>query len=78
MEKNNTNAQIIIRKYDCTKTLDIAHEIGRLCIDQSRSEEGCENCILGEYCDSASGLYADYITEEVIRNMQYWSDTHPE
>lgn len=58
-----------MKKYDCTRTLDFGHERNRLC----KSYEECEGCLL------SGGHCVDFIfTEEQIRNLQKWSDEHPE
>jgi hypothetical protein len=58
-----------MKKYDCTRTLDFGHERNRLC----KSYAECEGCLL------SGGHCVDFIfTEEQIRNLQKWSDEHPE
>lgn len=61
-------------KYDCSKTMDYAHERNRMCdADKSRS---CYNCPLkgvGESC-----FHIRFITQEHIDIIQKWSDEHPE
>lgn len=58
-------------KYDCSKTLDYAHEVMRMC-----KQTSCENCLIihGE-CISLS---IKDITKERIDIVQKWSDEHPE
>jgi len=56
-------------KYDCTKTLDYAHEYRRMC-----SSTCCDVCPLSvlDYC------IMEGVTEEHIAILQKWSDEHPE
>lgn len=61
-------------KYDCSKTLDYAHERNRMC--NAANIEDCDNCPLrgvGEDCYNTR-----YITQEHIDIVQKWSDEHPE
>lgn len=60
-----------MKKYDCSKTLDFAHELKRIC--NSYPTCGC-GCPLKEHsCTTMSG-----ITQECIDVLQKWSDEHPE
>lgn len=62
-----------MNKYDCSKTLDYAHEHKRMC--DFRSGTTCEGCPLDDkdlYCDT------DYITQKEIDAVQKWSNEHPE
>ena len=56
-------------KYDCTKTLDYAHEFMRLHDEQ----DSCEACPLYGY-----GCSLGTISEKHIKSVQKWSDEHPE
>ena len=61
-----------MKKYDCTKALDLIHEYRRLC---DSHPAGCDNdCPLCgmDYCN----LYS--FDEDKIALLQKWSDEHPE
>ena len=57
-----------MKKYDCNKTLDYSHELGRIC----RSCD-CAECLVGHLPCSV-----DRVTQEHIDIVQKWSDEHPE
>ena len=59
-------------KYDCSKTLDYAHERGRMC----DAVNDCDNCKLQGVGGSCFHTYL--ITQEHIDIVQKWSDKHPE
>ena len=67
-------------KYDCTKTLDYAHEERRLCDSKIKEKLGlrthdCKDCELNNHpCSLASGE----VTQTEIDIVQKWSDEHPE
>ena len=54
-------------KYDCSKTIDYAHEFTRMC------DDGCGVCPLYK-----AGCGLKKLTEETIAIVQKWSDEHPE
>lgn len=58
-------------KYDCSKTLDYAHERNRMC-----DPVDCGNCKLRGVRESCFQAYL--ITQEYIDIVQKWSDEHPE
>ena len=58
-------------KYDCSKTLDYAHEVMRMC-----KQTSCENCLI-KHGECISIGIKD-ITKERIDIVQKWSDEHPE
>lgn len=53
-------------KYDCSKTLDYAHEFKRFCDGKT----DCKSCEIG--CEAGDTL------QEHIDRLQKWSDAHPE
>ena len=59
-----------MKKYDCSKTLDYAHEFKRMCVGRSCRGDHCP--FLGKSCSP------DSITDEHIQILQKWSDEHPE
>ena len=62
-------------KYDCSKTLDYAHERRRMC-DAFDKDGDCDKCQLqgvGGNCYNTRS-----ITQEHIDIVQKWSDEHPE
>ena len=62
-----------MKKYDCSKALDLIHEYRRLCLDLHSA--GCENDC--PFCDMGNcGL--DFFDEDKIALLQKWSDEHPE
>lgn len=60
-------------KYDCTKTIDYAHELQRMCAanDDGRACSGCP--LFGLGCSESKD-----ITERYVSIVQKWSDEHPE
>lgn len=62
-----------MKKYDCSKVLDYARERGRLC----SSHRNCNTCPLKREkffsCTDIRG-----VAEIDIKNLQKWSDEHPE
>ena len=59
-------------KYDCTKTLDYAHEFTRMC------DAGCVACPLHRTELRKGECALRKLTEETIAIVQKWSDEHPE
>lgn len=59
-----------MKKYDCSKALDYAHEVARMCHSFSECNNGCP--LESKYCE------IKYITQEYIDLVQKWSDSHPE
>lgn len=56
-------------KYDCSKTLDFAHEISRMC----KMGRGCEECPLNNDLGCVIDLCCDDI-RNIIDEVQKWSD----
>lgn len=63
-----------MKKYDVSKVLDFAHEMNRMC-EMYMDSLSCGFCPYAsdEFCDTL-----EYLTEEKIRKLQEWSDSHPE
>ena len=62
-----------MKKYDCNKTADFAHEAKRMCEHYVEKTGQCIKCPLYEAeCD------IDKITNRVVDIVQRWSDAHPE
>lgn len=61
---------MIMTKYDCSRTLDYVHELGRICTVYP----GCEGCPFG----NISCAFVSDITQKHIDIVQKWSDEHPE
>lgn len=62
-----------MKKYDCSKTADFAHEAKRMCEHYVEKTGQCIKCPLyTTECD------IDKITDRVIDVVQIWSDEHPE
>ena len=59
-------------KYDCSKTVDYAHEFTRMC------DAGCEACPLRKGPLHKVGCGLRKLTEKTIAIVQKWSDEHPE
>lgn len=59
-------------KYDCSKTVDYAHEFTRMC------DAGCGACPLHRTELHKGGCGLKKLTEETIAIVQKWSDEHPE
>lgn len=53
-------------KRNCWETLDFVHELGRMC-----SASNCTTCALA-MCEFEN------LTEENVKKLQAWSDSHPE
>ena len=66
----------MLKKYDCTKTLDYAHERNRMC---NFCYLSCENCPMYKFdnygckCNTIRDITADRIAI-----VQKWSNEHPE
>ena len=61
-----------MKKYDCRKTADFAHEAKRMCEHYQKIAD-CYKCPLGYMnCD------VDAIDEDMINEVQKWSDKNPE
>lgn len=58
-------------KYDCSKTLDYAHEFRRMCDSYGVCSEGCP------MRDENACSDANVITSARIDILQKWSDEHP-
>ena len=62
-----------MKKYDCNKTADFAHEAKRMCEHYVDKTGQCIKCPLyATECD------IDKITDRVVDVVQNWSDKHPE
>lgn len=60
-------------KYDCSKTLDYAHEYKRMC-NSYIGANTCRPCPMAKM----NCRYAESATKEHIDIVQKWSDEHPE
>jgi len=58
-------------KYDCSKTLDYAHEANRMC----ETVKCCDSCPVGR---GRGCTFIDKITQKRIDIVQKWSDEHSE
>jgi hypothetical protein len=60
-----------VKRYDCNKTADFAHEVKRMCEQY-----------IGDYCYSCPlrgvGCGIDHIDGDTIASVQKWSDENPE
>ncbi len=63
-----------MKKYDCNKTLDYAHELGRMCDSHTVCVGEDRECPMrNSGCD-----FSMNVSREQIAIVQKWSDEHPE
>lgn len=63
----------MIKKYDCSKTLDFTHERNRMC----NTIRDCDKCPLNIYSSCTTDRLVDN-TQNLIDEVQKWSDNNPE
>ena len=64
-------------KYDCTKTEDFVHEIGRMFVETNRYGSKIED-LKYRVVDSNGEIHNATRIQENIKWVQAWSDAHPE